>query len=132
MLKRLPILVLLVSFFQSAADAAPDDTLGMALMSATVGSAGTLTRGSGVTAVQKTGTGSYTVTFNRSLANCTCTVNLGGQDGNTDYVVSWHANANCPGYQKPSNMATIYTNRDIQSQYLMADASFHLIVFCAK
>jgi hypothetical protein len=129
---RLVALLPVLGLSALAARAAPDNTLGMAIMSATVSSAGTLTRGSGVNSVEKTGTGSYTVAFNRRLENCTCVVNLGGEDGNTDYIVSWKANANCPGFQKPVNVATIYTSRDLQNQYLMSDASFHLLVFCAK
>jgi hypothetical protein len=51
-------------------DAAPDQTLGMALMSAVVEANGTLISGTGVKNVTRTGTGGYLVQFDRSVAGC--------------------------------------------------------------
>jgi hypothetical protein len=54
----------------AALDAAPDQTLGMALMSAVVEANGTLISGTGVKSVTRTGLGGYLVQFDRSVAGC--------------------------------------------------------------
>jgi hypothetical protein len=55
----------------AALDAAPDQTLGMALMSAVVKANGDLISGTGVKNVTHTGVGAYHVQFDRSVAGCT-------------------------------------------------------------
>ena len=55
----------------AALDAAPDQTLGMALMSAVVEANGTLISGTGVKNVTRTGLGGYLVQFDRSVVGCT-------------------------------------------------------------
>jgi hypothetical protein len=132
-----------VAFIGIAAGRAPalaaaDDTLGMALMSASVKADGTLHHGSGVVSVTKPAmtSGEYHVKFERSIATCTCVANLGGVDGNGSYFVSWHINANCPPFINATptdpTLALVATSRDLQSQYNQEDADFHLIVFCPR
>jgi hypothetical protein len=55
----------------AALDAAPDQTHGMALMSAVVEANGTLISGTGVKNVTHTGLGGYLVQFDRSVTGCT-------------------------------------------------------------
>jgi hypothetical protein len=59
----------------SAGTAAPDKTLGTALMSAVVTYQGQLVRGSGVTSVSNPNTGRYLVSFNRDITDCTWVLN---------------------------------------------------------
>lgn len=54
----------------AALEAAPDQTLGMALLSAVVEANGTLISGTGVKNVTRTGVGGYLVQFDRSVAGC--------------------------------------------------------------
>jgi len=54
----------------AATRAAPDQTLGMALMSALVNSNGTLLGGAGATSSNQHSTGRYRVFFNRSVLGC--------------------------------------------------------------
>jgi hypothetical protein len=107
--------------------AAPDDTLGMALMSATVGANGTLVRGSGATSAEKNGTGEYLVQFARSIANCSCAASVGGNDPFVTYILTHAATANCPSFVAPdkAHIATSFDNTAV-------DRDFHLIVFCPK
>ena len=53
------------------AAAAPDNTLGVAILGALVKDDGTLLRGSGATGASNFATGAYAVTFNRDITNCT-------------------------------------------------------------
>jgi hypothetical protein len=69
--KFLSTLVLTATLAASPADAAPDQTLGMALMSAVVEANGTLISGTGVKNVTRTGLGGYLVQFDRSVVGCT-------------------------------------------------------------
>lgn len=117
--------------------AAPDDTLGVAIMSASVkGAAGTLHHGTGVTSVQRMSPGVYEITFERTITTCTCVANLGGVDGTTTYFSSWHVNANCPPFKVDEpinpNLVLVSTTRDVQTTYQPTDADFHLLVFCPR
>jgi hypothetical protein len=119
-----------------AAWAAPDDTLGVAIMSASVKRAGTLHHGTGVTSVQRMSAGVYEITFERDITACTCVASLGGVDGTASYFSGWHLNANCPPFKvdEPVNpkLAQVSTTRDLQSSYSPTDADFHMIVFCPR
>ena len=53
-----------------ASRAAPDNTLGMALLGAYVRTDSSLHGSSGVTAVSKTGGGDYSITFDRDVSSC--------------------------------------------------------------
>ncbi len=105
--------------------AAADGTLGMALMSAVVNSAGTLVRGSGVESAARTGTGTYRVRFTRSIANCTATANAGnsvvGGSNTLIYAVIYH-------WEETAFLVRMTSPLDISA----SDAPFHLIVFCPK
>jgi hypothetical protein len=107
--------------------AAPDNALGMALMSATVAADGTLVRGSGATSAKKIGTGEYLVQFDRSIADCSCVASVGGNSPFVTYVLAHVATANCPSFAAPgkADIATSFDNTAL-------DKDFHLIVFCPK
>lgn len=99
--------------------AAPDNTLGMAILSARVSAAGALIAGSGTTGtVAKTGNGAYHVEFDRDVTTCfyLASLNGGGQvltqpsgTGNTRVGV---------GTQNSSGAFT--------------DAEFYLLVYCPR
>lgn len=54
----------------SPTTAAPDDTLGMALMGAYLGPDGSVRGQSGVIAASRAGTGDYRITFDRDVSHC--------------------------------------------------------------
>jgi hypothetical protein len=109
---------------------AADQTLGMALLSASVAGNGTLIRGAGVALVSKTGTGEYFVTFGRSIANCTCTASPGDSSGQAHFITGM-ATANCPN--GAANQVRIRTaNPGVTGGSTPADISFQLVVFCPK
>ena len=128
------ILFVGIAAYRTPASAAADDTLGMAMMSASVNFNGTLAHGSGVISTQKTGTGSYTIVFERSIASCTCTATVGGNDGATSYLYSYFTTANCPGISKPVDTAEVFTSqyKSVSQTIELTDTDFHLIVFCPK
>jgi hypothetical protein len=112
------------------AAAAPDNTLGMALMSATVASDGTLVHGSGATGtVKNSGLGDYTVTFERDLVGCSCTASAGHSSIGSP-VIAIIATANCPG-AAANNLRVVTTTR-LDTNTLRLDIDFHAIVFCPK
>jgi hypothetical protein len=110
------------SLTQRAA-AAPDNTLGMALMAATVAGNATLIRGAGVVAVGRGSgaKGDFVVTFDRSLANCTCTATLMSAFESTIAAI-------CPRGDQLLNQVEVVTWFQAQA----FDLAFHLIVFCPK
>lgn len=57
--------------------AAPDQTLGPALLSAVVDSDGSLARGAGAVSSARLGTGQYEVIFNRDVRDCTYGATVG-------------------------------------------------------
>jgi hypothetical protein len=97
------------------APAAADQTLGMALMSAAVNSAGTLLRGTGAVSASRSEPGIYAVVFNRDIVACIANANV-GNDGNTTlipYAVSLTLGIN----------NQVLVRMDI-------DRPFYLLVFC--
>ena len=128
MLLRALICALTMMFPILGADAAPDNTLGMALMSATVdgGDPPSLVRGAGVVSVHRTEAGRYVVGFNRDLSNCTCTASVGGNHVSFAFTTS-SATANCPN--TGNTLATVYLRTLANAA---TDVPFHLIVFCPK
>ncbi len=66
----------------AAVRAAPDKTLGLAIMSASVNEAGTLISGAGVIgSVQHLEVGRYQLTFNSGLIGCTVVASVSATDG---------------------------------------------------
>lgn len=109
--------------------AAPDQTLGMTLMTASVNSSGNVVFASGGVAGElKVGTGNYLIHFNRPLATCTCTASLGHRAAVHEggFPPSW-ISCNVPDVYYPSSVR-VFTALSGSS----ADASFHVIVFCPK
>jgi hypothetical protein len=111
----------------AALEAAPDQTLGMAIMSALVEANGTLLSGAGaVSANRSIGTGFYQVFFNRSVLGC-------------DYVAT-QSNPNINAYDPP--LATIATAPGGSADRVLVvvqdgegtnvDRTFRMIVFCPK
>lgn len=111
-----------------AARAAPDNTLGMAILSATVASNGTLTHGSGATGSVQNGTGIYMVTFNRDLTGCSGTASAGRSTiGAVHFSII--ATADCPA--TAANDLRVYTRTGLTIGDVI-NAAFHAIVFCPK
>jgi hypothetical protein len=102
----------------------PTGGLGTAVLSAVVDADGTLARGSGVTTVDKYGTGNYGVKFRRNVRNCTyvATIGLSGASGTETNssidVVSDNASVN----------GVFVDTEDFAGTQV--DRGFHLIVFC--
>ena len=123
MLKKL-ILILVAGSFAEPAFAAPDKTLGMALMSAVVDEFGALKRGSGSVSSEKIANGRYVVLFNRNVRDCTYVASLGLSTTVRDGVPG---TADVRAYSSNVNGVLVNT-----SDGGLADRPFHLIVFCAK
>ncbi len=105
--------------------AAPDQTLGMAIMSASVGPTGILLDGTGVDDVSHTGTGSYFVTFLRDLVGCNYVASVGRTDtfiNNSGVASAW----------RPFDMPTsvLVLTHDFAGS--LADRPFQVIVFCPR
>jgi len=101
--------------------AAPDQTLGMALMSAVVEANGTLISGTGVKNVTHTGFGAYLVQFDRSVAGCTPVASP--QVNFSVFVVVNHFPTPTP------DTFQVLTGEGLGNG---EDTRFSLIVFCAK
>jgi hypothetical protein len=109
----------------AATRAAPDQMLGMALMSATV--AGTaLAAGSGVVSIDRPDTGVYNIAFERDLEACTCTASFGAHNGSISSGGQNFISANCPN--GTGNNVRVH----ILSNGLFSNLPFQLIVFCPK
>lgn len=110
-----------------ATQAAPDNTLGMAIMSAVVqGDTGELNRGAGVVSSTRINTGSYQVIFDRNVAQCSYAASSGTPYNgiSRDIVVSAD-----PLPTDVSGVSVAVTHATDGSSY---DAGFHLFVFCAR
>ena len=100
-------------------------SLGMAMLSATVDSNGTIVRGAGTTGSTYVGVGSYEVDFDRDVSGCTYASNIGqtvssGQSEGQSNVAPRSGNA--------EGVLVVTTDSAGNS----TDLPFHLIVFCAK
>jgi hypothetical protein len=109
--------------------AAPDNTLGMGLMSANVNADGTFVAdsGSGVVSSTHDGVGLYKVTFSRSLAGCSCVGSHFAPDGSTNATVT--VTGFC-GLGLDNKVVTVRTY--LNSLATFQDRPFQLIVFCPK
>jgi hypothetical protein len=105
--------------------AAPDQTLSMALMSATVSDSGVLVAGSGVVSI----TGAYDIAFERDLEACTCTASFGSHND-----ISWlgenYISANCP-FGAGNNVRVLMLSVSSDGG-VPVNRPFQLIVFCPK
>jgi len=110
----------------AAIRAAPDQTLGMAIMSALVKADGTLLGGAGATSSSQHQTGRYRVFFNRSVLGC-------------DYVAT-QSHSNSLTHNPPvATIATAPGDSANSVWVVVHDGSgtdvnriFRMIVFCAK
>jgi hypothetical protein len=104
--------------------AAPDQTLGMALMSAVVNQSGTLNRGVGAVSATRNSEGNYRVIFNREvLGKCTyvAMAETGPMPGGAFVrVIETVTNVN--------SVLVLTRNANNDEE----DRSFELIVFCAQ
>lgn len=114
------------------AQAAPDNTLGMALLSATVDNSTppNIARGSGAVSASRPGvaqntTGYADVVFDRDVSNCTCTASVGAFAAIDFGAGNFVATATCP---YTANTVRVITSND----GVAANFAFHLIVFCPK
>jgi hypothetical protein len=109
----------------SESRAAADNTLGMALLSASVNSDGTLARGV-ATGANKLGTGLYEVIFDRDLTTCSYTVSPGIAANGGSLLATFSQAEGRAG-----NADGVFVELQNQAGNTV-DAPFHLIVFCPK
>ena len=105
--------------------AAADNTLGVALLSASVDANGALVRGSGVTNTSRITTGRYQVTFNRDVTQCTYSATVGVATGAftlPDFIQAT---------PKPDIPNAVLVETDDKTGALNDDP-FHLLVFCPQ
>jgi len=100
----------------SAQPRAPDQTLGMALMSASVGANGSLIRGGGVVSSAKVSAGTYDVTFSRNIEGCVAVANTSAS--RFARIVSHTGN--------------VIRVRVADGQSTNADNPFTMLVFCTQ
>jgi hypothetical protein len=103
--------------------AAADNTLGVAVMSAVVGSDGVWARGTIGTSSLKTAGGTYTVQFPRDVSACAYVATLG--DTSTALPPTGSALVSRSG----SSSSTVFVET-LNTAGSLADAPFHLVVFC--
>ena len=100
----------------AVAPAVADQTLGMALMSAAVNSAGTLLRGSSAVSAIRNSAGIYRVVFNRDVKACVTSATIA-----SDVVQP----IPYPVSTTPWTDNTVYVRMESAT-----DRDFHLLVFC--
>jgi hypothetical protein len=100
------------------AAAAPDNTLGTAMLGALVKDDGTLLHGTGVTGVVHTTTGGYKVTFDRDITDCTFATTPVGSSVVIRAVSFVGSN--------------LQFNMNRVSDGIAFDSTFSLVVFCPK
>lgn len=103
--------------------AALGPALGMAMLSATVDSNGTIVRGAGATGGSYVGTGTYEVDFDRDVSGCTYASTVGPSDSGSAQGQSDVA--------PRSGTADGVLVETLDSAGNSKDLPFHLIVFCA-
>jgi hypothetical protein len=108
--------------FAGNALAAPDQTLGMAIMSAAVSADGTLLRGAGVMAVTKSSVpGRYEISFIRKVDSCEAVATAQGQ-------VALPRAVQLLGVVDD----TIYFQTGSENDGEPTNSDFYVIVFCAR
>lgn len=116
-LLRVCLLVLGGTLLASPVAAAPDQTLGVALMSAFVGNDGGLIGGVGVVSAERESLGTYRVTFVRSIDSNNCAIVATGTGSDIVSVPS-------------TPVPVIVRTRDSFGD--LSDRAFRLFVFCAQ
>jgi hypothetical protein len=99
--------------------AAPDHTLGMALMGGLISPSGELQSGSGITNVQQTGTGEYVIRFERNIVGCPFATGTIGGFGVSTAIVG-----------QGQTTLTVWTR--LTSDNSAVDDTFSIVVFCPK
>jgi hypothetical protein len=99
--------------------AAPDHTLGMALMGGLISPTGQFQAGSGITNVQQTGTGEYVITFERNIVGCPFATGTIGGFGVSTAIVG-------------QGQTTLSVWTRLTSDNSAVDDSFSIVVFCPK
>lgn len=107
----------------AALEAAPDRTLGMAIMSANISTGCVLARGAGATGAALNATGVCNVEFSRNVRDCTYAATIGHPGLTMSPAGEIAAN--------PSSNTTVFV-RTRDSSGTLTDLPFHLIVFCPK
>ena len=110
----------------AATRAAPDQTLGMALMSALVASNGTLLGGAGAISSNQPSTGRYQVFFNRSVLGCDY-VATQSQTGALSHNPPLATIATAPGGSANAVWVVVQDGAGTN-----VDRIFRMIVFCPK
>lgn len=124
MLKPLSIstsAVVALVLLPNLAAAAPDNTLGMAIMAAEVGSDGTLLRSSGATSASNPTGGIYIVQFDRNVTNCYPSATLGTGSGVTTGQIG--------AFQGGGTSITVATANSAGNS---TNLGFRLTVFCSN
>jgi len=107
--------------------AAPDQTQGVALMSATVTAGGTLVRGSGTVSSARDAVGTYTVTFERPINACAAVGNV-SQTRGVEFPGPVPGSVSVAFVGPQNQAAVLVTDLDGQAD----DLAFQLLVFCEK
>jgi hypothetical protein len=107
--------------FPAALEAAPDQTLGMAVLGAVLNSGGSIIGqfSSGAVSAAKIATGVYTVTFNRSLSGC------------TPMVAAFTPNRTAT-FEGPSPDGDSWTVRTRDLDGFPADSQITILNFCSR
>jgi hypothetical protein len=108
-------------------EAAPDQTQGVALMSATVAANGDLVRGSGVVTSVRDFAGNYTVTFERPITACTAVGSVNDTIG-VEFPSPVPGSVSVAFLGQPTQATVLVTDPDGQPD----DLRFQLLVFCEK
>jgi hypothetical protein len=116
---RLALLLLVFcGTLAATAFAAPDNTLGTALLGAIIDGDGTIEQSSGLVSITKAGTGLYDLTFNRDVSICFGSVTPVFNGITTAIFIN-------PG----QSLMRVYTR---QTNGSSVDSNFHILFFCPR
>lgn len=105
----------------------PDQTLGMALMSAYVNAAGELVHGAGAVSAERVDTGIFFVYFDRSIVGCTHVASMSVGAGSAVHFGTVNTAAPASGTTNAVRVRTFFpSSTDAFSQ------PFSLVVFCTQ
>lgn len=111
--------------------AAPDKTLGMAMMFASVDFDGTLLGGAGAVSADQFTTGGYTVTFGRSVVGCTYHATQGfGAGSITPPAVSGLSAIALQVAPAANDPGSVVVTARLTNSQALALVSFQVLVFC--
>ena len=115
---------LLLAAAASPAEAAPDKTLGMALLGAHVTRDALVLHSAGVKSVEKLNPGNYRVTFERSVFGCIPVATV-ANEGSGRLIIN-------PNQSTPGPNPEALSVRTFEVDGTLADKGFTLTVFCAR